>query len=223
MITIVIPTLNAAESLGPSLKRLNKDWPIIVSDGGSNDETKKIAAKQGAHVVECERGRGRQLHHGALHVTSEWIMFLHADTQLSPSAKKAMQQFIKAPDNKERVGYFRFKLDDDSEAAAKLERRVLWRCKTFALPYGDQGLLIHRTFYNRLGGYKDMALMEDVDLIWRIERQYGKRAIVLLEADATTSARRFKRDGYFKRSSLNLFCLLLFWIKVPPSLIAKLY
>ena len=228
MITIVIPTLNAAESLPHCLRNLanmgsGKTNPVIISDGGSKDATTEIAGSAGALVIESEAGRGRQLHQGALNVTSDWILFLHSDTRLSSDAQNAIEHFIKNPQNKFQAGYFQFLLDDDSHEARTLERQVAWRCKTFALPYGDQGLLISRDFYTQLGGYKNIALMEDVDLIWRIEKIYGKQALVLLDASATTSAEKFRRDGYFKRSARNLFCLFLFWIKVPPHLIVKLY
>ncbi|MEP2943336.1 MAG: TIGR04283 family arsenosugar biosynthesis glycosyltransferase [Hyphomicrobiales bacterium] len=228
MITIVIPTLNAAESLPHCLSCLEKMEQdkiacIIICDGGSKDATKNKAKANGAKVIETAPGRGQQLHQGALEAKTEWILFLHADTHLSSRAGKVIDRFITNPENKFRAGYFRFKLDDESNEARKLERQVAWRCEKFALPYGDQALLINRDFYNQLGGYKNIALMEDVDLIWRIEKLYGKQALVLLDADATTSAQKFQRDGYFKRSGRNLFCLFLFWIKVPPHLIVKLY
>lgn len=228
MITIVIPTLNAAESLPhclACLKKMKQDEnaSVIVCDGGSKDATKNKAKANGATVIETAPGRGQQLHQGALAATTEWILFLHADTHISSDAHKVIDDFITNPDNKFRAGYFRFKLDDMSNEARKLERQVAWRCDKFALPYGDQALLINRDFYNQLGGYRDIPLMEDVDLIWKIEKLYGKQALVVLDADATTSAQKFQRDGYFKRSARNLFCLFLFWIKVPPHLIVKLY
>jgi len=224
ILTIVIPTLNAAESLKTTLNALRPNgWDVIVADGGSGDETLKVARNGGARVIESPRGRGAQLHAGAEAAISEWLLFLHADTHLSDNAAEVIDRFIADPDNRERAGYFRFALDVESANAQRLERRVAWRCKQFALPYGDQGFLISRHFYNRLGGYQNIPLMEDVDLVWRVERLFGRKSLVLLEADARTSAKKFQRDGYFKRSARNLFCLFLFWIKVPPRLIVKVY
>lgn len=223
MITIVIPTLNAAESLTQCLTSHSSAWRTIICDGGSTDKTREIAQSHGALVVESAKGRGRQLHTGAKAATTDWLLFLHADTRLSANAARVIDHFIKNPENEHKAGYFRFLLDDKGEKARIWEKRVAWRCQKLALPYGDQGLLISREFYNQLGGYKNMPLMEDVDFIGRIKKQSGKKALVLLAADATTSAEKFQRDGYYKRSMRNLFCLLLFWVKVPPHLIAKLY
>lgn len=228
MVTIVIPTLNAAESLPRCLSSLRigteiKNGRIIISDGGSKDQTKDIAKAAGATVIEGPRGRGQQLAHGASVASTNWLLFLHADTYLSNDAAQAIGHFTQDPRNMLRAGYFQFALDDHSEKARKLERQVAWRCKKFALPYGDQGLLISRDFYNQIGGYKHIAIMEDVDLVWRIEKLFGKQALVMLDACAITSAWKFQRDGYFKRSVRNLFCLFLFRIKVPPRLIVKFY
>lgn len=228
MITIVIPTLNAAESLPRCLSSLKigtgiENRRIIISDGGSKDQTKDIAKAAGATVIEGPRGRGQQLAHGATVASTNWLLFLHADTYLSNNAAQAIDHFTQDPRNMLRAGYFQFELDDDSQEARKLEKHVARRCKKFALPYGDQGLLISRDFYNQIGGYKDIAIMEDVDFVWRIEKLFGKQALVMLDARATTSASKFQRNGYFIRSARNLFCLFLFWIKVPPRLIVKVY
>jgi hypothetical protein len=100
-----------------------------------------------------------------------------------------------------------------------MERIVSWRSRALGLPYGDQGLVIHRDFYNALGGFQALPLMEDVDLVRRI----GKRRLHVLDATATTSAKRYQRTGYTRRAALNLLCLSLYFLRVPPRLIARLY
>lgn len=227
-LSIVIPTLNAGRVIKSPLQTLTLIFSsiqpeIIVSDGGSSDETIAIAEEIGTAIVTGEKGRGGQLKRGAQKATGDWLLFLHADTNLDENALLAIKQFIQNDENKQRIGYFRFKLDSQTDDARKLERKIAWRCNTFALPYGDQGFLISREFYHELGGFRPYPLMEDVDLIWRIDRKHGKSAILPLDADAITSAHKFERDGYFRRSAKNLFCLFLFWIKVPPSLITKIY
>lgn len=223
-ITVVIPTLNAGNTLCRTLSSLPCGLGnIIICDGGSRDDTVSIAKSHGIDIVQTPRGRGRQLHAGANAASGEWLLFLHADTLLTYQAVGAMTCFINDCINQERLGYFRFKLDDNGMQAKKLERRVRWRCHTFALPYGDQGFLISRRFYDHVGGFQTLPLMEDVDFIWRIEKKSGKSALVELAADAITSSEKFQRHGYFKRSARNLFCLFLFWIKVPPSMIVKIY
>jgi hypothetical protein len=118
-----------------------------------------------------------------------------------------------------RAGYFRFALDDPSAAARRLERFVAWRCRTFALPYGDQGLLIARRHYQAVGGFRPIALMEDVDLAHRL----GRRGLVALDHPAVTSARRYRDGGYRRRGARNLLCLTLYFLGVPPSVLARLY
>ncbi|MEP1443285.1 MAG: TIGR04283 family arsenosugar biosynthesis glycosyltransferase [Hyphomicrobiales bacterium] len=222
-LTVVIPTYNAAHSLGKTLDCVATIRNIIVSDGGSSDATRDIAKTHGASVIQKAKGRGAQLKAGSEAATTDWLLFLHADTFLDQQALDAVFQFINAFENQQRAAYFRFKLDDDSPQATKLEEIVAWRCRKHALPYGDQGLLIRRDFLNALGGYKAIPIMEDVELVRRITKSHGETALINLEADAVTSADKFLRDGYKWRSTKNLFYLFLFWLKVPPRIIAKLY
>ena len=96
---------------------------------------------------------------------------------------------------------------------------VACRCRWLVLPYGDQGLLISRKLYDELGGFRPMPMMEDVDLVRRI----GRKRLTMLGHRAVTSAARYRRDGYLRRSARNLTCLSLFCVGVPPRLIARLY
>jgi hypothetical protein len=126
---------------------------------------------------------------------------------------------MRGPASGERAAAFTFALDDPSAAARRLERLVAWRCTRLGLPYGDQGLLIARAFYDRIGGYRPLPLMEDVDLTRRI----GRRRIAVLPVRALTSAERWRRDGWIARSARNLACLGLYYAGVPPRLIARIY
>jgi hypothetical protein len=103
--------------------------------------------------------------------------------------------------------------------ARHLERLVAWRCRWLALPYGDQGLLLSRRLLDAVGGVRALPLMEDVDLV----RRLGRRRLVALDVDAVTSAARWERDGWRRRSARNLFCLALYLCGVPPRIIGKLY
>lgn len=221
-LSIVIPTLNAAKSLPACLAALNA-WPgqvqLIVVDGGSDDETLHIARGANATVLPTGRGRGQQLARGGSAAQGPWLMFLHADTVLEPDWVDEVRLFTEDETNHHRVAAFRFALNDDSTQARRVEKMVAWRCRVLGLPYGDQGLLIHRDFYNRLSGFKALPLMEDVDLIRRI----GKDRIHIFNTAALTSADRFRRDGWWARPSRNLFCLFLYACGLPPRWIAKLY
>ena len=221
MISVVIPTLNASESLDATIRSLPRALvtEVIISDGGSADNTLDLARSHEARIVEGAAGRGGQLARGAAAARGDWLLFLHADTRLDEAAGQAMDRFMKRHHSKEAAGYFRFSLDDVGAAARILEWGVSLRCRLFGLPYGDQGLLVCRAFYDWLGGYRPLPLMEDVDIARRIGRKRLKR----LEADAVTSAERYRRGGYARRVIRNLSCLCLYLLGVSPDRIKSRY
>lgn len=224
-LSIVIPTYNAAAELRRSLPPLASMAAVgllrevILADGGSDDATAAIAEHSGAVLVEAPKGRGSQLAAGADAARGSWLLFLHADTALAPGWEDAVRAFIAAPDNGGRAAFFRFRLDDEAFAARLLESVVRLRCRLLRLPYGDQGLLISRRHYGRLGGYREFPLMEDVDIVRRI----GRRRLAELPCDAATSAARYRRGGYVRRPLQNLLCLALYFVRVPPRMILRLY
>jgi rSAM/selenodomain-associated transferase 2 len=221
-ISVIIPTLDAAEEVPGALAALAGSGllrEIIVSDGGSRDDTVAIAAAAGARVVLGPRGRGIQLIAGAAAATGEWLLFLHADCRLAAGWERAAAEFIARPGAPDSAGYFTFALDDPDPAARRLERIVAWRCRLLGLPYGDQGLLIARGLYDAVGGFAPIPLMEDVDLI----RRLGRRRLAPIGAQAISSARRYRRDGYLRRPLRNLLCLSLYFAGVPPRRIERLY
>lgn len=224
-VSIVIPTVNAAKDLRCSLPPLaafgvlDLIREVILADGGSSDETAAIAEAAGGRMVASDVGRGTQLAAGAAAARGDWLLFLHADTALSSGWGDAVRTFIADPENTRRAACFRLAFDDTRLAA----RRIAWlanlRSRVLGLPYGDQGLLISRDFYRALDGFRPMPLMEDVDLARRI----GWRRLTMLNAVATTSAARYRRDGFWLRPARNLFCLALWFLGVPPRAIARLY
>jgi rSAM/selenodomain-associated transferase 2 len=221
-LSVVIPTLNAADTLQPLLSTLRtseivKD--VIVVDGGSRDETVACAGEAGARIIEAVRGRGTQLAAGAAAAEGDWLLFLHADCRLDSSWEAAVSAFVGAPDASIRAGYFDFALDDPAPAAKRVERLAGWRCRVLALPYGDQGLLIARSLYNEVGGFASLPLMEDVDLV----RRLGRRRLARIGCRCISSARRYRQDGYWLRPLRNLCCLSLYLAGVPPRHIARLY
>ena len=224
MLSIVIPTLNCGRLLGPTVEALVPGAlsglvsQLVISDGGSTDATLTIADAVGAEVVAGGPGRGAQLARGAEAAKGRWLMFLHADTVLAPNWPDKTRQFIGEGDEA-RAASFRFRLDDRRLRARVVERIVGLRCRLFVLPYGDQGLLISRRLFDQLGGYQPLVLMEDVDLVRRI----GRRRLTILDHDAVTSAERFLRDGYVRRTTRNLACLGLFYAGMAPERIARFY
>ncbi|MDD9992600.1 MAG: TIGR04283 family arsenosugar biosynthesis glycosyltransferase [Rhodospirillales bacterium] len=228
-ISIVIPTLDAAHVLGATLAgmadgiaRLEERGvavEVVVADGGSRDGTAAEARRHGARLIEAEAGRGRQLAAGMTAAEGAWLLVLHADTCPAVGWDEEVSAFIAVSANEGRAACFRFALDDSAVVARLLERLVALRCYLFALPYGDQGLLIHRSLYEALGGFRPLPMMEDVDLVRRI----GRRRLAYLRTPAVTSAVRFRRAGYLPRMLRNLCCLLLFSFGVRAETVARLY
>lgn len=222
VLSIIIPTLNAEKDLPATLDRIagfGLVSEVIVADGGSIDSTPVIAAEAAAVFVADGGGRGPQLIAGAGAAVGDWLMFLHADTRLQPGWDHAVKAFMADGTNRFRAGYFAFALNDPAPAARRLEALVRWRCRIFGLPYGDQGLLISREFYDFLGGYASIPLMEDVEMARRI----GRRRLSLLPAAAVTSAERYRQGGYWLRPARNLVCVGLYFLGFPPRLIGPLY
>lgn len=217
MLSVVIPALNAGATLGACLEALAGNNELIVVDGGSTDDTAEVAVRAGARVIAAPKGRGTQLRAGVVAARGEWLLFLHADTRLAAGWREAVADHVSA--HGQKAACFRFRLDDPSWQARLLERVVALRVRWLGLPYGDQGLLISRALYEAVGGYCALPLMEDVDLVRRV----GRRRLRVLDVAAVTSANRWRRDGWLRRSALNLSCLLLWTIGVSPARIARLY
>lgn len=228
MISVIIPTLNAEPALVRTLTALVPAavegivTEVIIADGGSTDLTCQIADDCGADFVASAAGRGVQLARGAAHAKSDWLLFLHADTVLEDNWQRAAIHFMRDIESGRQApaaGVFEFRLDDRGMKPRVLEALVKARCAVFALPYGDQGLLIQRRLFDEIGGFRDMPIMEDVDIV----RRLGRRRITSLKAHATTSAERFQKDGYIARMVRNQVCLALYGAGVPVQRIHEFY
>jgi len=219
MISVVIPTLNAERQLPRCFDSLitaavrGVVREVIVADGGSADGTLAIADAAGAHIVAAGRNRGAQLAAGAEAARGDWILFLHPETALEAGWEVEVESFLhQAMPERPRAAVFRFGLEDFGAAARRAEAKAGFRSWLLALPYGDQGLLMPRRLYKKVGFYRDLALLEDADIVRRI----GRRRLVRLRSRAINSAR--PRQGWLKPLALSLLHLL----RVPSSMMAKL-
>lgn len=222
MLSVVIPTLNSQATLEATLAAVNGAplaGELVVADGGSVDGTVALAVAKGAAIVAVAPSRGGQLAAGAERAGGDWLLFLHADSRLADGWQAIAGAFMAAPENARRAGYFRLRFDASGGGPRRVERLANWRARALGLPYGDQGLLIATAFYRALGGYRDMVLMEDVDLVRRI----GRARLVELAADAVTGAGRYQRDGWWARPWRNLLCVALYFLGLPPRRLWRFY
>ncbi len=218
-VSIVIPTLDAARHLGPTLAALTEGLSaglireLIIVDGGSSDEVEAIAEAAGATFLRAAPGRGGQLEAGAAAAKGDWLLFLHADTRLAPGWSDAAARHIaEAPG---RAGWFHLRFDAPGLAPAVVARWANLRSR-LGLPYGDQGLLVAREVYRAAGGHPPIPLMEDVALARRLRLRP-------IPAAAVTSADKYLRDGWLRRGWRNLTTLALWFAGASPERLARRY
>ena len=173
-LSIIIPTLNEAINLPLLLADLNA-WPygfeLIIVDAGSIDLTISIAQIQGVDVIKSrKKNRGYQLKTGASKASGDWLLFLHADSRLSPRWVIGLYKIIQNKKSKNFAWYFDFKIKNHNLQFRLLEIAVALRSYFLHQPYGDQGLLIHKELYSKSGGFSSLKIMEDIDLITRISK-----------------------------------------------------
>lgn len=219
-LSVVIPTLKAEKGLPGCLAALMEGLEVglirelVISDGGSTDHTLRIAEEVGAIVVTGPASRGGQLRRGVEAAQGEWLLLLHADTQLEPGWSDAVQGLMQ--DSK--AGYFRLGFSSRGIFARVVAGWANLRSKRFGLPYGDQGLILPRRLLDSVGGVPDIPLMEDVALARALRGQ-----LVALPVTARTSAERYETEGWFRRGRRNLWILCRYLLGVDPERLAQDY
>jgi rSAM/selenodomain-associated transferase 2 len=228
-LTIVVPTLNEAESMERHLTAaLAAAGEVVVSDGGSTDGTPEMARRLGARVVCGPRGRGGQLTRGAQAASpaastsaettgAGILLFLHADTFLPPEAGRAVCEAIAAG---AVGGAFCVRFDVDRPLLRLGARLINLRTRLTGLPLGDQAQFVRRDVFERLEGFRDWPILEDLDFARRLKRE-GKT--VLIEDRVTTAARRFLELGIARTVATNWLIWLLFVLGVSPHRLVRLY
>jgi len=213
-ISIIIPTINEANNLPLLLSDLSiiqKEGEIIIVDCGSEDKTIDIANIYGAKVfISKERNRGLQLDIGAKNSKGDWLIFLHADTRLNHDWFRKINSYLEG--NKNSIYYFEFKINHKKIIYRVLEILVNFRSKFFKQPYGDQGLIIHRTTYFKNNGFRKIPLMEDVDFLRRLIK---KKDLKQLNLPIFTSSRKWESTNIFFQAFKN-WNLRRRWLKGEP-------
>lgn len=220
-ISVIVPVLNAEADLPRCLEALMEGLPaglireVIVSDGGSTDHSRAIADAAGAVIVTGPASRGGQLRRAAARARGRWLLVIHADTMLEPGWAVAVADHVARADT---PACFRLAFRAHGPGPALVAGWANLRTALFALPYGDQGLLVRAVDYAAAGGYPDQPLMEDVALV----RALG-RPIAILPVRAMTGAERYLRDGWIKRGARNLWTLARYLAGADPARLADRY
>lgn len=204
-ISVIIPTLNEEKTLFQTLEKVNEGFDVecIIADGGSTDQTKVIAMQAVSHFMKCDRGRGGQMTAGAAAASGEILLFLHADTVLPDNWDFLIRSALNNP--KVALGAFRFQVKERLRGIGWVEWGTNIRSKFFRMPYGDQGLFLRREMFEKIGGFAEQPILEDVKLV-KAARKFGK--IITLDEPAMTSGRRWQQLGVPRTTVLNQLILL---------------
>lgn len=222
MISVIIPTLNEEMNIARCIESLRSEdfsGDIIVADGGSEDRTRAIARSHAdVIVIYTLKGRGTQMNAGSKASAGDILLFLHADTVLDEGWATELNAALDDP----HVvgGAFTFSIDNPSMKYRLVEAWVSMRCRIFKLPYGDQAIFIRKNIFQELAGYKELPLMEDVDIISRMKK-LGR--ISILRKKAVTSGRRWVSKGLLKTAAINQMTMLMYHLGVSPERLARFY
>lgn len=222
--SIIVPVLNEADQINPLIEHIHSQgfrrlYEVIVVDGDPQGGTGRIIQDKDVIAITTEKGRGRQMNAGAAVARGEILIFLHADTKLPDGA---LEKISRALEDQNYVGgAFDLRIDSDRLFLKYIATRASLRSRWNRIPYGDQAIFIRKKYFDQIGGYKEIPLMEDVDLMRRIKKD-GKQ-IVILPDKVRTSARRWESEGALYTTLRNQILVRLFYLGVSPHRLAKYY
>jgi rSAM/selenodomain-associated transferase 2 len=218
-ISVIIPTLNEEKTLFQTLEKVREgfDTEFIIADGGSTDQTELIAGIP--HFMKCGNiGRAAQMNAGAAAASGEILLFLHADTELPDNWDFLIRSALK--NQQVALGAFRFEVKERLRGIGWVERGTNIRSKFFRMPYGDQGLFLRREMFEKIGGFAEQPILEDVELV-KAARKFGK--IITLAEPAITSGRRWQQLGVLRTTVRNQLILLGAALGVSPQRLRMVY
>jgi len=221
-LSVVIPTLDEASNLLATLSSLPQDAQVVVSDGGSTDETVAIATRFGARLIRGVRGRAGQLNRGAAVCEGDTLLFLHADCRLGGGAREAIERALDDPNVVGGSFQLRIRGDagDKTSRLGLVARASNARARYLGVPYGDQGLFVRTSVFNEAGGYPELPIMEDIALVRELKR-IGK--LVRVDTVVSTGPRHWQHLGVVRTTLLNWAVASLFVAGMPAKRLAPIY
>lgn len=225
MISIIIPTYNEETNIEAAIKHIKEysdsgDIEIIITDGGSKDNTVAIAKSYGCLVVNGIKGRGNQLNAGAVVAKGNILLFLHADTFLPVNFIEIINDAFRKNRDPYYWGRFDVKLTGNHLLFRVVEKMISLRSKITGIATGDQAIFIDKPTFSIVNGFKDIPLMEDVDITRRLKRLSPP---ICLKQCVITSSRRWEDKGIIKTILLMWMLRFLFFIRVNPKHLLRLY
>jgi rSAM/selenodomain-associated transferase 2 len=217
--SVVIPTLNEEHGIQnciAAVQTLAPDAEIIVADGGSEDNTVKQIQETGVFVYQARRGRGTQCNAGASIASGDIFLFLHADTFLPEQAFAQLRSVFQ--DEQIQVAKFRIKFDRHHWFLALCAE--FSRLDTIMTSFGDQCIVVRRSFFYQIGGFPDWPIYEDVHFFQKARQQ---TSIFILPLYVTSSARRFVEGGFYRQLFRNLGFMVHYLLGIPPQKISERY
>jgi rSAM/selenodomain-associated transferase 2 len=223
-ISIIIPVLYEANRINLTIdhvynQEFYENYEIIVVDGDPYGETANTIERKEVKTVLSPKGRALQMNAGAAAARGEILLFLHADTRLPDGALQKISSAM--GQGKYMAGAFDLGIDSDKPALRAIARAASLRSRFTRIPYGDQAIFVLRDYFNKIGCYKNIPLMEDVELMQRIKNAGDK--IYIISDRVSTSPRRWEREGIIYCSLRNIIIANLYFIGVSPDKLVRYY
>ena len=223
-LSVIIPVLNEADIINRTLSHLESfavegNLEIIVVDADPLGATIRAITRRCVRRITGTKGRGAQLNRGAAVASGKTLLFLHADTTLPEDALKKIAQCMEDPDT--AAGAFDLGIESESIAFRFIEAAVYLRTRLTHIPYGDQAIFLRHDIFHHIGGYGEIPLMEDVEMMGRVKRAGGK--IVIIPSKVRTSARRWEKTGIVFCTLRNWVLIILYLVGISPERLAKYY
>jgi rSAM/selenodomain-associated transferase 2 len=218
-VSIIIPTLNESELLDASLTRLfsipavRQHCEVIICDGGSQDDSVKIALTHNCRLVHSPSGRALQMNCGGKTARGNTLLFLHADSQLP-------ENFHREIDSGTEWGFFRLRLSGQAFIYRVIETCINLRTQYSKVAGGDQGLYFQRDFFQTIGGFPQIPLMEDIAISKQARRLHAPK---IVKQPLITSSRRWQEKGVLRTLLLMWSLRLAFWLGVNPRHLHRIY